>query len=336
MKNTETRLSTNSEEVLGPNRDEFAGQSPARFAKRLFHATRPKFYPASVLPVLAGTAYGVYAAGEFDGLVFLLALLATVCVHAGSNVLNDVSDESIGTDRINEQRIYPYTGGSRFIQSKILDIGAMARLGIALLLIAAVCGLVLLLLRGMPVLYFGIAGVALGVLYSLGPAKLSSLGLGEAAVGVAFGVLPVTGAAWLQGAALNSSILLFSVPISIWVAAILQINGVPDMEADGASGKRTLAVRLGLNGTAIVYALIHLAAVLVIIYLTLQGTLPMLAPLLPLGLLFLAGKAAQQIRQGIADRAGMTKAIEATLAIHTLGSLWLTACMLFKLFWPSV
>ena len=53
--------------------------------------------PPAPTGVFAGTAYGVYAAGTFDGLVFFLALLATICVHAGSNVLNDVSDESIGT-----------------------------------------------------------------------------------------------------------------------------------------------------------------------------------------------------------------------------------------------
>lgn len=327
-------MSTEVNDVIDPNRDDFLGASLGRRAKRLFHATRPKFFPASVLPVIAGTAYGASAGGGFDGLIFFLALLATVCVHAGSNVLNDVSDDAIGTDRINENRIYPYTGGSRFIQSKILDVAAMAKLGMGLMAIAAVCGLFLVFMKGTLVLYFGIAGVALGVFYSLGPAKLSSLGLGEVAVGVAFGVLPVMGAAWLQGASLDSSLLLFSIPISIWVAAILQINGVPDIDADQASGKRTLAVRLGLDGTALVYVLIHIAAFLLIVVLTIQETLPMLAPLLPLGLLLLAVKAAQSIRRGIDDRQNMTKAIEATLAIHTLGSLWLTACILFVLFWP--
>ena len=51
---------------------------------------RPKFFPASVLPVLAGSAWGFMAAGQFDLSAFILALLATVCVHAGANVLNDV------------------------------------------------------------------------------------------------------------------------------------------------------------------------------------------------------------------------------------------------------
>ena len=58
---------------------------------------RPKFYPASVLPVIVGTAFGVLEGDGLNGLVFALALLATVAVHAASNVLNDVGDDEIGT-----------------------------------------------------------------------------------------------------------------------------------------------------------------------------------------------------------------------------------------------
>ena len=94
---------------------------------------RPKFFPASVLPVLAGSAWGFMVAGRFDLSVFILALLATVCVHASANVLNDVGDDAGGTDRRNEDRIYPYTGGSRFIQAGIMSPGGMARLGISLI-----------------------------------------------------------------------------------------------------------------------------------------------------------------------------------------------------------
>jgi 1,4-dihydroxy-2-naphthoate octaprenyltransferase len=314
---------------------DYAGQSFGRTAKRLFHATRPKFFPASVLPVLAGTAWGVQASGHFDGIVFTLALLATVCVHAGSNVLNDVGDESNGTDRRNRDRIYPYTGGSRFIQTGILDKTSMARLGGSLLLVASIAGVVLLIARGPVILLFGVSGVVLGVLYSLGPVRLSSIGLGETAVATAFGILPVTGAAWLQGAAINADLLLYALPISAWVAAILLINEVPDIEADGVSGKRTLPVRLGLGGTAALYMTIHVAAVATVVGLTATGELPLLSPLLPAVLLILAFRAAAAVRNGLQDRSGLTKAIESTLAIHTLGSLWLMACLLFRLWWPA-
>lgn len=320
---------------IDPSPAEFVGESPSQIAKRLFHATRPKFFPASVLPVIAGTAWGVQVSGHFDVLLFLLALLATVCVHAGANVINDVGDESGGTDRQNKDRIYPYTGGSRFIQTGIMEASGMAKLGISLLLVAAIAGMVLLLIKGPMILAFGLAGVALAVFYSIGPVRLSSLGLGELAVAIAFGVIPVVGAAWLQSDSINSAGVVFSIPVSAWVAAILLINGVPDMKADGDTGKRTLPVRLGRGGTAGVYIAINLIAVAAIVQLTATGQLPILAPLLPAGLLILAVKAAAGIRQGIEDRDGMTKAIESTLAIHTLGSIWLTVCALFVFFWAG-
>ena len=326
-------MSTDNVRVVDPSPAQFAGDSIGQTAKRLFNATRPKFFPASALPVLAGSAWGFYSAGKFDALVFALALFATVCVHAACNVLNDVGDESGGTDKQNVDRIYPYTGGSRFIQTGIMSASEMARLGISLLFFAALAGLGLIFIKGAMVLYFGLVGITLGVLYSLGPIRLSSLGIGEIAITIAFGVVPIAGAAWLQGAALDVNLLIFSLPIGLWVTAILLINEVPDIAADGATGKRTLPVRLGLRGTAFLYLVIHVAAAALTSWLVFRGALPLLAPVIPIILLLLAFKAGQAIQRGIADRAAMTKAIESTLAIQTVGSIWLLGCVLFQHWW---
>jgi 1,4-dihydroxy-2-naphthoate octaprenyltransferase len=181
------------------------------------------------------------------------------------------------------------------------------------------------------ILAFGLAGVVLAVIYSVGPVRLASLGLGELAVGIAFGI-PIVGAAWLQSDVLDSAAVLFAVPVSAWVAAILLINEVPDIAADGATGKRTLPVRLGCGGTAVLYVAIHVTALAAFVQMTATGMLPILAPLVPLALLFLVFRAAVAIRKGIEDRSGMTAAIESTLAIHTVGSIWLTGCVLFLIF----
>jgi 1,4-dihydroxy-2-naphthoate octaprenyltransferase len=298
-------------------------------AKRLFHATRPKFYPASVLPVLAGSAWGFTVAGSFEWGVFLLALVATVLVHAGSNVLNDVGDEEIGTDPANTDRIYPYTGGSRFIQTGILNSATMTRLGVGLMVAAMLIGAALIVAKGIMILWFGLAGILFAVLYSLGPFRLSSSGFGELSIGIAFGVIPVTGAAWLQSGVLDQTVVLFALPIAVWVTAILLINEVPDIAADASSGKRTLPVRFGLNATSVVYFCLHLGGALTVAFLAWQGELPVLAPVVPMLLLILAAKSAAAIRNGIADRPGMTAAIEATLGIHTIGSLWLLGCALY-------
>ncbi len=328
-------MPTDTAGTAGPSPEQFAGDSPGQLFNRLFNATRPKFFPASVLPVLAGSAWGFATAGQFDWIAFLLAMLATVCVHAGSNVLNDVGDDAGGTDRQNGDRIYPYTGGSQFIQAGIMSSAAMARLGISLLAIAAIAGLFLLLQKGPMILAFGVAGVLLAVLYSLGPARLSDIGLGELSVGVAFGVIPVTGAAWLQTGTIDTAVVVFSLPISAWVAAILLINEVPDMRADGATGKRTLPVRIGLRATSVVYFLLHMGAAATVVWLYHIERLPLLAPAVPLVLLVLAGRAAKAIRTGVEDRDGMQRGIEATLGIHTIGSIWLTGCALFVAYWVA-
>lgn len=328
-------MSSDNLPLAGPQPEQFLGSSMARQMKRHFHATRPKFFPASLLPVVAGTAWGFMISGRFDAVVFALALLATMCVHGGANVLNDVGDDAGGTDRQNNDRIYPYTGGSRFIQAGILSTRSMARLGSALLATAAVAGLCLLLIKGAMILLFGVAGILLATLYSLGPVRLSTLGLGEAAVGVAFGVLPVAGAAWLQSGVIDLDLIVFTLPISAWVAAILLINEVPDIAPDRATGKRTLAVRLGNQGTSVLYALIHLVAAAAAVWLAFASPLPIVTPVVPLLLLLLAYNASRAIRRGIDDRPGMTKAIESTLGIHTIGSVWLAGCALYVVFWGS-
>ena len=324
-------MSQESVRPMNPAPEEFAGESGVRLIKRLFHATRPKFFPASALPVIVGTAWGAYMSNGFDAYVFALALVATVCVHAASNVLNDVSDDEIGTDRINEQRIYPYTGGSRFIQMGILTQSRMAQLGTGLLVFAAILGVALFIEKGPAILLFGLAGIALAVLYSIGPVKLSSLGIGETAVAFAFGVLPVTGAAWLQGASIDTALVLFSLPVSIWVGAILLINEVPDVEPDAATGKNTLPVRFGLVATSRLYFTMNAAGAVIIGYLTIQQALPVAAPIVPAALLFLAWRASAAIRVGVADRPAMTQAIESTLGIHTIGCIWLAGCVVFKI-----
>ena len=329
-------MSSELDPPTGPIREEFAGTSAAATLKRLFHATRPKFYPASVLPVIVGTAWGAYGAGALDVTAFVLALLATVLVHAGANVINDVGDDIGGTDWQNENRIYPYTGGSQFIIKDIIDSRGMARLGAGLIILAAIAGLGLFLLKGPIVLVFGAIGVLLAVIYSVGPIRLSSLGLGEASIAIAFGVLPVTGAAWLQSGVIDTDVIVFSLPISMYVTAILLINEVPDLRADAATGKGTLPVRLGLDMTSFVYFGLHLVAVGAWAWI---GTfamgesdhsfVPVIFVLVAVYLLTLAGRAAHAIRRKADDREAMRNAIEATLAIHTIGSIAMVACILY-------
>jgi 1,4-dihydroxy-2-naphthoate octaprenyltransferase len=305
-----------------------AGPGPGTTAKRLFLSTRPAFFTASVLPVFVGTAWAAAATGHVDWLLLALALAATVLAHGATNVYNDVGDDVIGADEGNSERIYPYTGGSRFIQTGLLTRAEMARLALGLAVAALIVGSVLTLLRGPGVLLLGLAGLALGILYSMPGVQLSARGVGELAVAVGFGPLPVLGAAWLQGATLGPGAVLVSLPVGAWVAAILLINEVPDRDADARAGKRTLVVRLGPTGARIIYFGLTALALAAGAGAVAIGALPLWYGL-PAAALALGGAmAARGISLQAAGRPRLRKSIELTLGVHALGSITLCLAIL--------
>jgi 1,4-dihydroxy-2-naphthoate octaprenyltransferase len=309
-----------------PSIADFRGSLLRRGIVRWVLATRPKFLTASVLPVLVGTAWGASSGTGLDGFAFGLALLATVCLHAAANVFNDVGDELGGSDRVNAERIYPYTGGSRFIQNGIMSLRAMLGLSVALLFAAVALGATLASLKGLTVIWLGLGGILLGVCYSLPVVQLSGRGVGEAAVAVGFGILPVTGAAWLQSGVFGGTATWVSLPVSMWVAAILVVNEVPDRAADAAAAKRTLAVRLGLAGSRWLSICLHSVAALAVAAAVLVGAVPAFVLLGSVFLLGLGLKAAAGIGE---DRIALTQSIEMTLMTHAVGCIWLLGCALF-------
>jgi 1,4-dihydroxy-2-naphthoate octaprenyltransferase len=294
--------------------------------RTLFLATRPMFLPAALVPVLVGTSWGVRRIQDLDSLAFGLAAAAMALLHAGANVLNDVGDELNGADRLNQDRITPFTGGSRFIQDGLLSTKAMAAWGVVLLLCSASLGAVLSLNKGEWVLIFGLVGGVLALAYSLPPFSLVSRGLGEAAVAIGFG-LPVAACFWLQSGGIGLEAVLCSAIVGAWTAAILIVNEVPDRAADAQAGKRTLVVRLGGQGAPSLYLSVQAVASALMLALGWLTQLPPWAVVPPL-LFMLAALAAAPLMAG--GRTGQLAAIRITLAIHLLGGLSLAGAAFLR------
>jgi 1,4-dihydroxy-2-naphthoate octaprenyltransferase len=62
---------------------------------------------------------------------------------------------------------------------------------------------------------------------------------------VFFGVVATAGSAYVQEESLSWLALAASVPVGLLATALLVVNNLRDIPGDTASGKRTLAVRLG-------------------------------------------------------------------------------------------
>ena len=179
--------------------------------KRYFLATRPPFLLASLVPALIGLATA-YAGGiMINGIMALLTIVGAVLTHAGANVLNDYYDALNGTDDQNRERLYPFTGGSRFIQNGVLTRKETAAFGLLLLALSMLLGLVLWQHSGNGLLIIGLTGLLIAWAYSAPPLALNSRGLGELSIAVAFGLMIVMGSDSVQRGSFDSLPLLAAI-----------------------------------------------------------------------------------------------------------------------------
>jgi len=79
----------------------------------LLLASRPKFLTASAAPVLVGSALGYATTDTFQPVLFILAMLAIMALHAGANIANDYFDHTSGNDWLNRNPT-PFSGGRRW------------------------------------------------------------------------------------------------------------------------------------------------------------------------------------------------------------------------------
>jgi 1,4-dihydroxy-2-naphthoate octaprenyltransferase len=236
-----------------------------------FAATRPQFLSVTAVAVLIGLASAASGGVPLHAGITTLTLAGALLVHAGANLVNDYHDRD--ADAGNDQRLPPFTGGSRMIQDGLLGARAVAAFGHALLALGALAGAALAL-GGRPQLWaLGALGLALAIAYSAPPLRLSARGVGEPAIAAAW-LLVVIGSDLAQRGGWSVVPVAAGAPMAMLVAAILLANGFPDRAADAAADKRTLVVLLGPRGAARAYLLLVAAAYLTLIAAAIAGALP--------------------------------------------------------------
>lgn len=240
-------------------------------------ACRPWSLPASAMPVIFGTSLAVVMGGaRFAPGRGALALAAMTILHAAANMASDVSDFRLGLDR-------DPTPVSGAVVRGWLAPGVVARASRLLFAAGIALGLVLVRLSTPRLLFVGAAGVAVGATYPF----LKPRALGDAAVGLDFGLLGALGAWTVQTRSLSWCPVVWAVPLAMLVMAILHANNWRDIPSDGARKVTTLAGRLGDRGSLVYYGLLVFGAYAVVAALVFAPRL-LGGPLPPLPLTFLA------------------------------------------------
>ncbi|MDE6557086.1 MAG: 1,4-dihydroxy-2-naphthoate octaprenyltransferase, partial [Duncaniella sp.] len=171
-----------------------------------------------------------------------LCLIFAVLAQIASNFANEYFDFRAGLDRPGRE------GFRRGVSEGDLSAPAMLKATMATLLLACCVGLLLVAMYGAWWMYLVGVAVAIGALaYSAGPFPLSRIGLGEVAVIAFFGLVPVLLTVRLEGAEVDASVWAGALGVGLMGANVLVVNYYRDRDDDAAGGKRTLAVRFGLQ-----------------------------------------------------------------------------------------
>lgn len=288
-------------------------------------ATRPAFLSVTLAGALIGLGSASTDGLPIDWVKALLTVLFALVAHAGANVVNDYYDALNGSDALNQQRLFPFTGGSRFIQNGVLSLRQTRLFGYGLLAAVIPAGLWLTAHSAPGLIWIGCVGLLIGWAYSAPPLQLMARGVGEAAI-VAGWLMVVLGTDFVQRGELAALPLVAGLPFALLVAAILYLNQFPDVRADEAAGKRTLIVRLGPQKARWGYPLLAAAAYLWLASAVVAGALPAVCAvaLLPAALSF---KACRQLLRHASEAARLTPAIQATIAAANLNGLLLALAL---------
>ena len=235
----------------------------------------------SLTASMASVAVGIAAAFAASGTVrwgwAVLTMIGAVSLQSCTNIKNDLDDQLSGADDRNRTPVTGFTGGSRVMQRGLATRADLVFAMLVFGLLSTAIG-VYFALSGRPaVLLFGIAGLIIGFIYTGSPFRLANRGLGELAVGVAFGIGIVCGSAYVQTGFVPSLALWASLPVSVLVALVLFINGFQDAASDEEVSKRTVIVRLGKQRASRVYPLIAGLALIALVVFVVMGLLPAFA-----------------------------------------------------------
>lgn len=240
---------------LSAPRSEGAGFTDrvGRVTGAVWEIVRPFAYTASAVPVAIGGAVAAYD-GRFAWLPFVEALAASLFIHSGTNVINEIYDVRKGIDSITSPR-----ASHALVKGRLTERTAFI-VAIASLLIAVAIGLHLVYERGPIMLALGLAGVIGGWGYTAPPLQYKYHALGLPLVFLLMGPLMVVGTYFAITGGWSAQAVYLSIPVGLLVAAILHGNEWRDISEDRRAGIATLSGSLGREWSHRGYVLLVIGA----------------------------------------------------------------------------
>ncbi len=211
-------------------------------------ALRPKTLWIATIPVIVGTCLAWSLQGAYDTAVALIALTAAVMMQVVTNLQNDVGYTERGGETGTR------VGLPRATANGWLGTREVKRAIVAAIVVAQVAALPLMIRGGLPIVATSVASTVAAWAYMGGPRPIAYTPYGELVVFAFFGLVAVGGTWYVQAGMLGPAPAIAGAALGMHAAAVLLVNNFRDRAHDAATGRRTLAVVLGREGSLRLYA----------------------------------------------------------------------------------
>lgn len=217
-------------------------------------ALRLRTLPVSLSGVVIAVALAHYR-GCLQWTPAVLCLLFALLAQIVSNLANEYYDYLRGADK--KGRVGPRRG----VTEGDIKPDTLKWVTVCTLVAACAVGCGLLFYGPWWLLVVGVVIALAALAYSAGPYPLSYHGLGEAAVFVFFGLVPVNLTYFIQSGAFDAIVVFASISIGLMGVNVLLVNNYRDMEDDIDAGKHTSVVIFGRKLAATAYLINGFVAV---------------------------------------------------------------------------
>lgn len=233
---------------------------------------RPTSLGGALMTVLVGSglAHGV-SPETFSWPVAILCALFACFMQVSANLINDVVDFQRGLDKSDPERIDRiYANG--LLTKKAMKTGTAVCLSVGCLIGLAILFLVRehLAWGGWEIVLTGIVVVACTFLYST---TFAYHGMGDLAVLLCFGIIPVCGTFYVQTYTLTWDALWASIIAGCSIDTLLLLNNYRDRDEDPAAGKHTSVAIFGEAFGRYLYLFAGLICVAMLLLLYANGRL---------------------------------------------------------------
>jgi len=189
--------------------------------------------------LLAGTA----KTEPIGWLYFALSVIGITIAHAANNLINDYFDFEAGVDGSDNYARARYAPHP--IISGLVTKAHLRNVILALNVIDGAIMVYLTAMRGLPVLFFALAGLFISVFYVAPPIRLKKIGLGELGVVLVWGPLMIGGTYFVTVGEIPLWVMIASLPYAFLVGTVLMGKHIDKAPQDKPMKTHTLPVLLG-------------------------------------------------------------------------------------------